>query len=664
MVSIYMQEKENFTIELFFSNIPDRYCIVVDDIWNASVWETIQFALIEDECRSRIITTTRVLDVAQKVGGVYELKPLSLDDSRKLFYLRVLGMVDKGPPKHLIEVSEKILRKCGGIPLAIVTIASMLTDKKGNAYKSWSRVCQSMGCGVDDSPDAAKMRTILSVSYYDLPPHLKTCFLYLSLYPEDCKIDKEDLVWKWIGEGFVLKHPGKTLYEVGVGYANELVNRSLIRQYSDIVDIVVCHDMILDLITYLSREDNFLITCGHLPMSLPDKVRRLSLQTSTEENIKKLSTMGLPQVRSLKVFSGAFNNLLPTISNFTVLRVLDLRECREVDNKYCKDICNQLHLRYLSLSKTSITEIPKEIKNLKFLQVLDISSNEIRQLPSTFAQLQQLVYLNVPPRTKLPDRFGNLKYLQELPQGISVKYPAMLHDICRLTELRALDIRFTEWDDTYAEPFLQWISNMVFLESLILRLVGVIDLRHEMLLSSLQQLETLDISARCCVPTVPKWMSSLNSLSQVTIKLLTLGEEDLHVLGSIPCLRYLRLSVREPTQDSGKKLVIGNKNGFACLTEFNIFSKPMKLVFTLGAMPKLQILQFRFGLWETMKQFDGFDFGLENLSSLWRVTIEMGVYNTKPQDVEAAEAAINDALDRNPNKPRPEWRKVTNFSAF
>jgi disease resistance protein RPM1 len=56
-----------------------------------------------------------------------------------------------------------------------------------------------MGSGLDSSNDVKDMRMILSFNYYDLPSHLKTCLLYLSLFPEDNEIKIEHLIWKWIG---------------------------------------------------------------------------------------------------------------------------------------------------------------------------------------------------------------------------------------------------------------------------------------------------------------------------------------------------------------------------------------------------------------------------------------------------------------------------------
>src|SRR6185503_241441 len=99
-----------------------RYIVVVDDIWDISVWKRIRCALPDNDVGYTIITTTRIFDVAEQAGGAHKLKPLSLNNSRKLFFRRIFGNKNKDNNYYnvLAELSDRILKKCAGVPLAII----------------------------------------------------------------------------------------------------------------------------------------------------------------------------------------------------------------------------------------------------------------------------------------------------------------------------------------------------------------------------------------------------------------------------------------------------------------------------------------------------------------------------------------------------------------
>jgi hypothetical protein len=99
------------TTASWFTNLPvfiTRCLCVIDDLWKESDWDTIKLACQDGHPRSRIIITTRKKTVAEHVGGLYEMKPLSDDDSRKLLDKRIFDTDDKCPPS-LGEAAGKIL---------------------------------------------------------------------------------------------------------------------------------------------------------------------------------------------------------------------------------------------------------------------------------------------------------------------------------------------------------------------------------------------------------------------------------------------------------------------------------------------------------------------------------------------------------------------------
>ncbi|XP_039777671.1 disease resistance protein PIK6-NP-like [Panicum virgatum] len=308
---------ERRLIELLREFLQDkRYFVVVDDIWDISVWNMIRCALPDNDVGYTIIATTRISDVAEQAGGAYKLKPLSPYNSRKLFFRRIFGNVNKDnneetekcPDEELAEVSDRILKKCAGVPLAVITMASMLACKARNKM-DWYEVYNSLGAGLENNQNVKNMRKILSFSYYELPYHLRTCLLYLSMFPEDFEIDKDRLIRMWIAEGFIQceKH-GKSLFELGESYFNELINRSMIQPIhnsgtsmlhnSGTIMLHSCriHDMVLDLIRSLSSEENFVTVLSDMHSTSPSNmIRRLSLQNGKKSHVMAQATRNLLQ---------------------------------------------------------------------------------------------------------------------------------------------------------------------------------------------------------------------------------------------------------------------------------------------------------------------------------------------------------------------------------
>lgn len=286
------------------------------------------------------------------------------------------------------------------------------------------------------------MRQIISLSYFDLPNHLKTCLLYLSIFPEGCEIRRERLVSRWIAEGFISQKQGQNIYEVGDSYFNELINRSLIQPASISRDgqINACQvdDTIHDFIVSKSTEENFatLIGASKLVPMPRSKVRRLSLQNGNQENIKFLVKS---HVRSLTVFVNS--KRMPSLLGFDILCVLDLEGCHSLRNRHLENLERLHQLRYLNIRGSCINELPKQIGELQHLETLDIRSTYVEDLPSGIVRMKSLVRLLVDCHVKLPKGISNMQTLEELTSFSALLNDSnFLQELGKLTNLRVLRV--------------------------------------------------------------------------------------------------------------------------------------------------------------------------------------------------------------------------------
>ncbi|XP_048499171.2 disease resistance protein RPM1 [Beta vulgaris subsp. vulgaris] len=209
-----------------------RYIVVFDDVWDSKLWVYVENALPNNKKCSRIMMTTREVDVGgawnDPSGGhhLYKLEPLSSEASWDLFCHKTFG--NANCPSQLEKLSQEMVGKCEGLPLAIVAIAGLLSTKE-KILSEWNNLYNSFGFEIGSNPHFSNTTKILLFSYYKLPYYLKPCFLYFGMFPEDYIISSNRLVRLWIAENFIQNQRGKMLEEVAKEYLSELVNRSLIQ---------------------------------------------------------------------------------------------------------------------------------------------------------------------------------------------------------------------------------------------------------------------------------------------------------------------------------------------------------------------------------------------------------------------------------------------------
>ena len=149
----------------------------------------------------------------------YKLGLLTKELSSELLLKKALPYQDltKIANIGLSHIIDQFVRKCNGLPIALVLLGGLLATKPLD-HASWSKVLETM----DWFADGEK---IIGTSYEDLPFGLKSCFMYFAAFPEDHQINAKALLQMWVAEGFIPKEDKRTLEETAESYLEDLVQR-------------------------------------------------------------------------------------------------------------------------------------------------------------------------------------------------------------------------------------------------------------------------------------------------------------------------------------------------------------------------------------------------------------------------------------------------------
>ncbi|KAG6528223.1 disease resistance protein PIK6-NP-like [Zingiber officinale] len=382
-----------------------RYLIAFDDVWRTEAWENLSIALPPGKEGSRVIVTTRNDEVANYSCSrnrqfIFKVYPLSSELSWELFRRKVFDAPDYSCPPELDNVGREIVQKCSGIPLAIVTVGGLLASKSDKKFEEWKDFGNYFRSEIQTNNRLLKINQILLLSYNDLPYHLKPCFLFLGIFPEDYEIGRKRLMRRWIAEGIVSGLGGFPAEKVAERCFNELVSRSLVQpsEFNDNGKVKSCrvHDMMLEVIISISNKVNFAVLLNEHTTNLPQhqKIRRLSWHGGSSG----LSTnTDLSHLRSFTAFGSDGRDVPVPLKDYRkqrLLRAIELEGSFNLsDHLHPKSFSKLFLLKYLSLRDSGISTLPDSIGDLQNLQFLDIRGTYIEELPNSIVKLQKLVYL-------------------------------------------------------------------------------------------------------------------------------------------------------------------------------------------------------------------------------------------------------------------------------
>ncbi|CAL5079087.1 unnamed protein product [Urochloa decumbens] len=421
-------------IEDFHKLLERKRCLIVlDDLSSITEWNMIIQSLPKMENASRIVITTREENIAKhcsaEQGSIYKLEVLGNRDALDLFTRKIFKdtiSLDKQPA--LIEEAKTILKKCNGLPLAIVTIGGFLA-KQPKTPMEWRKLSEHISAELEMNPELGIIRTILMKSYDGLPYHLKSCFLYLSIFPEDYNISRRRLVRRWNAEGYSSDVRGKSKGEVVDNYFMELIDRSMILPIKESIGsrkgISSCklHDLMREISISKAMEENLVFRMEEgCSSNTQGTIRHLAISSNWEGDQSEFEdTVDLSRIRSLTVF-GKWKPFYIS-DKMRLLRVLDLESTTGFVDHHLEPIGKLLHLKYLSLRGCrDIFQLPDLVGNLKQLQTLDITRTRIIKLPQAIMKLRKLQYLRAggdQQRILSADSYN--EFVEDLPKKMQNK---------------------------------------------------------------------------------------------------------------------------------------------------------------------------------------------------------------------------------------------------
>ncbi|GER44590.1 disease resistance protein [Striga asiatica] len=386
---------------LYKSLFGRRYLIVLDDIWSIEAWDKLRIFFPYNDGESAIMVTTRMSTLACQLSelsgsDVLQMSFLNKNNSWDLLCKNVF--VEENCPVELEEIGKEIAENCKGLPLSIVVIGGLLA-KSIQTREYWRHIAKNLSSIVNLEENERCFR-ILSLSYNHLPVHLKPCFLYMGIFPEDHNISVSTLVKLWVSEGFLKPIIGKSSEVAAEEFLKELMDRNLVltRRMNCLRNLKQCaiHDLLRDLcIKEADKGKFFSVVTGKRRCSLdvlnqrcigvhdntsrrksfiPRPIRKAMQSKSLARDLKSASL-----TRSL--VCNTDGAVIPSRS-FRLLRVLNTFDSfffaqHERHGTYpIKHIFELLNLRHLAIkTKVPKFDIPSSIYRLWNLQTLIVANS-------------------------------------------------------------------------------------------------------------------------------------------------------------------------------------------------------------------------------------------------------------------------------------------------
>ncbi|KAL5720551.1 hypothetical protein ACHQM5_013215 [Ranunculus cassubicifolius] len=459
-----------------------KFLLVLDDLWNVKrrEWDLLFGPLKKGLKGSKIIVTTGSHKVSSLVGTArpHPLNCLSEEDCWLLLKKEALGERDEGITPELEVIGKKIAKKCMGSPLVARVVGSLLSDKVDECV--WKKINESRICDLSMVND--DIIPSLKSGFYRLPPHVRQCFAYCSLFPQGYGFERDTIVRMWMGEGFIMSDMERNIPEdIGRGYLYQLQQSSFLQVQGEKYRI---HDALHGLAQSVSGE-KFLRMEKFDASRITKYTRHLSLVC---EEIQAVSPEASERCKSLRTLLALRANK-PNIGGSFAL-FMRFRRLRVVDfsgyylQELTGSIGNLKHLRYLDVSNTMLKWLPETTRELRVLQTLRlVNCQKLLYLPKHTGKLKSLLHLELGGNNQLnsmPSGIGKLTGLLTLSEFSIGHKSGQMKQLKNLNNIRgSLCLKQLEKLKKPQEAADAHLADKKRLEKLELRWTSVVDGRND-----------------------------------------------------------------------------------------------------------------------------------------------------------------------------------------
>ncbi|MFS8006317.1 putative P-loop containing nucleoside triphosphate hydrolase, leucine-rich repeat domain superfamily [Helianthus anomalus] len=439
--------------------------IILDDVWEKIELRDIGLTSPLPN-GMKLLLTSRDSNICRQIAveakSSFQLLRVNIlvDAEAQSFFSQITGVTEEDD-YDMYQTGCDIVRRCGGLPLALKLIGTTLKSQE-NIYV-WRNTLNCLKKNDFDN----NVEKIIKISYEHIKDEDKEVFLHCGLFPEDSNIPIVDLArYAWGLKLFKNVSTWREAKEMTHACVDNLINANLLIN-GDHLGCVKMHDVVLSVVLgrLIKGDPTWVINHGDASkwggVEMRESCKRISL---TCTGIKEFPRdFKYPKLSLLQLMHGELSVKFPEdfYENMESLEVLSYYKM--MYPMLPRSLQCSINLKSLCLYECKLIYDCPFVGDLVNLEVLSLAHCGIRWLPSTIGKLRKLKVLDLTGCIHLHidgGVFKNLERLEELYMKVSDK-KAIRFTYSSFEELKMLSSKLCALEVEF--PFeLVWLKNMNF----------------------------------------------------------------------------------------------------------------------------------------------------------------------------------------------------------